>query len=287
MAIDLDLLRSPQLHSLDFVILRNGDFSSSSPDREISEFPVLKQILQRSPNLRILKLGSVQEPSYEFGRFYQRYAEFDTDGDGPLNLQFKNKASFPTLVEIGILKEDIRANVPGYDLSASHCIAWKAAMNWKALTKLDLGNAHPNDFFVIFRGQIPQLKKLKFRLSRGSDSQDDPATLLQATKRFLDSIKGLDELVVEDRTRYFFPDLWHSIQKHEHSLRSLGVNASESSNRNVPGWAAEPLTQLLEGLPRLTTLSMAVDLLKSPGYWNRNTLAWVCFSLFPIPQTAY
>lgn len=276
MAIDLDLLRSPQLHSLDFTVLQNGFYG---PDREISEFPVLKQILQRSPNLRVLRLGCTQELSYDFGRFYQRYAEFNTDGDGPLNLQFKNKDSFPTLEEVGILKERFRIDVPGYDLSKAHCIAWKKATDWTVLVKLDLGNTPPNDFFMIFRNQVPQLKSLKFRLSRRSDLPDDPAILLQATRRFLDSISGLDELVIEDWTRNFFPDLYLSILRHGHSLRTLEVNASERSNKNVPGWAVEPLTQLLKGLPRLNALCMAVDLLKPPGYWDGRSLAWVCNAL--------
>ncbi|KFY13798.1 hypothetical protein V492_03039 [Pseudogymnoascus sp. VKM F-4246] len=271
--LDIDLLRSPQLHSLELVVLQSGQYYCR-PDQTVSEFPVLKQILLGSPNLRVLRLGYIRHEGYDFARFARYYESFNTDGEGPLNLQFQNKDCLPTLTELGILTEERRIYEPGYDLSKEHCIAWKSAMNWKALTKLDLGNARTGNFFMIFRGHIPQLKSLKFRLSRGKDSDEDPAPLLQATTRFLDSITGLEQLKVDDWTRSFFPDLWPSIAKHGHSLTCLEVNASERGNRYCPGWSAEPLTQLLSSLPNLGTLSLAVDLLKSPGKGWNGSLLW-------------
>ena len=286
MALDIDLLRSPQLHSLEIVVLQSGEYNYG-PDRTISEFPILKQILLGSSNLRVLRLGCIQETRYDFAKFAQYYESFNTDGEGPLNLQLQNKDCLPTLVELGILKEAHRIYEPGYDLSKAHCIAWKRAMNWKALRRLDLGNARPGDFFMVFCGHIPQLKSLKFRLSCGKDSNEDPAPLLRATIRFLDSVMGLEELEVADWTRSFFPSLLSSIAKHGHSLTCLEVNASERGNKNFPGLVEESLTQLLSDLPKLSTLSLAVDLLKTPrNGWN-GSLLWVYSFLLPIPIIAY
>ncbi|KFY35974.1 hypothetical protein V494_05427, partial [Pseudogymnoascus sp. VKM F-4513 (FW-928)] len=267
------VLREADNAYLELVVLQSGQYYCR-PDQTVSEFPVLKQILLGSPNLRVLRLGYIRDERYDFAKFAQYYESFNTNGEGPLNLQFQNKNCLPALAELGILTEERRIYKPGYNLSKEHCIAWKSAMNWESLTKLDLGNARTGDFFMIFRGHIPQLKSLKFRLSRGRDSDEDPAPLLQATTRFLDSITGLEQLKVDDWTRSFFPDLWPSIAKHGHSLTSLEVNASERGNRYCPGWSAEPLTQLLSSLPNLGTLSLAVDLLKSPGKdWN-GSLLW-------------
>jgi hypothetical protein len=274
MALDLALLRSPQLHTLELVVLQSGE-QNCKPGRTVSEFPVIKQILQGSSNLRVLRLGCIRDGGFDFERLDPYYDAFRTDGEGPLNLQFRNKDRFPTLVEFGILKESNRIHELGYDLSKSHCIAWKRAMNWKALVRLDLGNARPGGFFMVFCGYIPQLKSLKFRLSRGKDSNEDPAPLLRATTRFLDSITGLEELKVGDWTRSFFPDLWPSIAKHGHSLTTLEVNASEIGNERIPGWSAEALTQLLSSLPRLRTLAVAVDLLRSPIKGWGGSLEWV------------
>ncbi|PVH73038.1 hypothetical protein DL98DRAFT_608610 [Cadophora sp. DSE1049] len=271
--LDLDLLHSPQLHSLELVVLQTGDYYCG-PSQINSEFPVLRQLFHGNPNLRILRLGGFQEVCYSFYHFAKSYESFDTSGDGPLNLQFQKKDQFPTLVELVILKKKYCIHDPGYDFSKEHCIAWKKVMDWKALQKLDLGNARPDDFFMIFCGHIPQLKSLKFRLNLGKDSSEDPVPLLRLTTRFLDSITGLEELEVADWTRAFFPDLCASIMSHGKSLNRLEINASERGNRNFPGWSAESLSQMLSELPKLRTLSIAVDILRAPNRGWVGSLIW-------------
>jgi hypothetical protein len=276
MHLDLDLLRSPQLHSLDLLVLQTV-LSNNGDDRQISEYPVLKQILQRSSNLRILKLGHLRREGYEIGTLYQKWhSEHKTEGDGELNLPFQNKDKFPTLTELSIIKGEYFNVDRNYDMNMAHCIAWKKAMNWKALTKLDLGNVRPFDFFKVFRGYIPQLTALRFRLSRGQAGADDAAPLLLVTNRFIDSIKALKELIIEDWTKSFFADLCPSIRSHQKSLRSLEVNPSVNPNYEVVSWDSASMVQLLENVSELDTLALAVDLSKSGGYWNsRRPRTWV------------
>ncbi|KAL5328785.1 hypothetical protein ACEPPN_002289 [Leptodophora sp. 'Broadleaf-Isolate-01'] len=278
-AVDLDLRRSLQPHCLDFVAIQNGSGFplGASPDssKEIAEFPVLKNILQRGPNIRILELGCIAGGNYMIGNIQQKAEPYKNDDNRPFHTQFRSEDLFPTLKEIASLTQNRNIyHPPGFELSKPQCIAWKTAMNWKALVELDLWNARPNDFFVIFRGHIPQLKILKFRLSLGPEIKEDPAPLLRATTRFLDSIEELEELVISDWTRTLFPGLCTSIARHGHSLRSLDVNPTERLSKSVPGWTAEPLKQLLGSLPKLVKLAIAIDLLKSPGYWSPGELAW-------------
>ncbi|KAL2071991.1 hypothetical protein VTL71DRAFT_11334 [Oculimacula yallundae] len=139
-------------------------------------------------------------------------------------------------------------------------------MNWRGLRKLDLGNAKSNDFCVIFCADLPQLRNLKFRVSCGKKSRDDPEPLMELTFRFLDSIDELEELVVADWSRNLFSGLVSSIVRHESSLRHLEVNPGKDRKEGCPGWAVKPLTQLLNELPRLRNLSRAIDLLKAPEH---------------------
>ncbi|KAG4439921.1 hypothetical protein IFR05_004596 [Cadophora sp. M221] len=278
-AVDLDLRRSLQPDCLDFVAIQNGSDiplgASPDPSKEITEFPVLKNILQRSPNVRILELGCIAGGNYMIGNIVQKVESYKSDDSHPFYTQPRSQESFPTLKEVVSLTQNRNIyHPPGFQLSKPQCIAWKTSMNWKALVELDLWNSRPNNFFVIFRGYIPQLKILKFRLSLGPGSVEGPAPLLHATTRFLDSIEGLEELAISDWTRTLFPGLCESIARHGHSLRSLDVNPTERLSKYVPGWSAEPLKQLLESLPKLVNLAIAIELLKSPGYWSPGVLAW-------------
>lgn len=291
-AVDLDIRCSRQPLCLDFVAIQNGsEFPlGAGPDasKEITEFPILKNILQRSPDVHILALGCIAGGSYMIGNIHQKAESYEHDDNGPFYTQFRSEDSFPTLKEIASLTQNRNIYHPlGFELSKAHCIAWKTAMNWKTLVELDLWNARSNDFFVIFRGHIPQLKMLKVRLSLGPESKEDPASLLRATTRFLDSIEGLEELVISDWTRRLFPGLCPSIARHGHSLRSLDVNPTERLSNYIPGWTTEPLKHLLDSLPELIKLAISIDLLKSPGYWSRGVLAWVRISShFVCPDTA-
>ncbi|KAH7407278.1 hypothetical protein BKA64DRAFT_666206 [Cadophora sp. MPI-SDFR-AT-0126] len=278
-AVDLDVRRSLQPLCLDFVAVQNGSKFpiGASPDsgKEVAEFPVLKNILQRSPDVCTLALGCIAGGSYMIGNIHQK-AELHNNEDTRLFYkQLRSKDSFPSLKEIACLTKDRNMYYPpGFELSKAQCIAWKTAMNWKALVELDLWNARPNDFFVIFRGHIPQLKILKVRLSLGPEHKEDPAPLLRATARFLDSIDGLEELAISDRSRRLFPGLCPIIARHGHSLMSLDVNPTERLSKYLPGWTAEPLEHLLDSLPKLVKLAIAIDLLKSPGHWSFGVLAW-------------
>ncbi|KAL2075386.1 hypothetical protein VTL71DRAFT_329 [Oculimacula yallundae] len=275
-AVDLDLRSSVQSSRLDFVVIQNGsEFpigAGTSSNKELNKFPILNHILQRSSDICIQYFGCITGGSYMIGSIMKN--EKMARNDVYESVSGKSDL-FPTLKEIANLKKDRNIYYPpDYHLTKTQCIAWKTSINWKFLVELDLWNARVNDFFIIFRGHIPQLKILKFRLALESDSKDDRASLLRATKQFLDSIESLEELVILDWTRSFFADLCSSIARHGHSLRLLDINPSERSSNYVPGWAAEPLGQLLDSLPRLDKLAIAIDLLKSPGYWSPGSLAW-------------
>ena len=213
------------------------------------------------------------------GRIYQRVEQYENEDkdDCPFYKQFRSEDSFPILGELASLTRDCNPHhPPGFELSKAQCIAWKTAWSWKSLAELDLWNARLNDFFVIFRGCVPQLKCLKVRLSLEPEEEHDHAALIRAMERFLDGVAGLEELVVEDRTRMLLPGICPSIARHGHSLRSLDVDPTERMSHYLPGWFQEPLKELLASLPRLNKLAIAIDLIKSPGYWSPGVLAWVC-----------
>jgi hypothetical protein len=215
--LDLNLLRSPQLHTLD-ILLHQTAIRVDGEERNVSEFPALKRMLQQNPNLRVLRLAYSKNNLYQLGAQSQNWqSEYNIDGQGHLNLQFEQGDTFPTLTELVIIgnkREQLEWQY-NYDMSERHCIAWKRVMNWSSLTKLDLGASNSYNFFTVFCGSVPQLKSLKFRLIQ----RPEPA--LAVTERFLDSIHALEELAIEDDTKEFFVPLCTSIRKHGESLRRL------------------------------------------------------------------
>jgi hypothetical protein len=160
-------------------------------------------------------------------------------------------------------------------MNMAHCIAWKKVMNWTALTKLDLGAAQSYDFLVVFCGSVPQLKSLKFRLTEPLDA------IRTITEQFLDGINALEHLTIQDETRFFFVDLCASIRKHGGSLKFLDINPSILSSTDPAGIASDHLGYLLETLPRLQNLALAVDLGGSDVQWPRNVYEWVMIPNVP------
>ena len=206
------------------------------------------------------------------GKIYQKVESYQVEDSRPFCKQSRSEDSFPILKELASLTKNRNPHhPPGFELSERQCIVWKTAWNWKSLVELDLWNARPHDFFVIFRGCVPQLRILKVRLSLGPEGKEDPAPLIREMNGFLDGIEALEELVVEDWTRVLFPGICPSIARHGHSLRSLDVNPTDRLSHYLPGWSEEPLKNLLDSLPKLSKLATAIDLLKSPDRSERAT----------------
>lgn len=262
----------------------------ADPDssQEIAVLPVLGQIFQHGTYIRLLSLGILEGDSYIVGNLHEIIELDESDREGSLTSYIQNQDSLSARDELaGLIRNRNLYHSPGYDLTKPQCIAWKKAMNWKPLIKLDLWNSRITDFFMIFRGSLPQLKSLTFRLTLGPESNDDPTLLLRLTTQSLDSIQGLEELVIIDWTKSSFLGVSISIARHGHTFRSHEVNPSERLNRSLPGWAVEPLIQLLQTVPKLRNLALAIEAIKSPGYWSFGILAWVRMSLPTLYNTLY
>lgn len=152
--------------------------------------PCLDRILQCSPYVSIIELSITQGGSYIVGNVYDD-AESDRS-DEKVSLNLKNQRSLPTLREIAVLKETRNAYFLPSDtyLTKELCIAWKKSINWKALTRLDLWNSPPDEFLMIFRAYLPQLKSLKFRMGSEPYSNLDSESLLRIPTQFVIRLRG-------------------------------------------------------------------------------------------------
>jgi hypothetical protein len=258
--MDLDLLRSPQLYSLDYTLFGNTSHIF------ISEFSLLKQILLKSKNLRILRLGfqnvhlPFNNPS-EVNKIHRNLLA------GPLNLQFEPDDSCPPLQELKLPEQ--------YHLEREHCLNWQVCMNWSHLTALDLGSRCPQNFLSALTGYVPNLKRLHLLLREGRDPEKQCSNM-SIVRKFLNAIDGLEELYLQNCYEKFFEQVWPRLKRHCPTLRVLEVHTPRGFN-HWPRWGILELEDLLNRAPKIQAISIDMGLMNEyEAIYDNNPLIWAC-----------
>jgi len=255
--MDLDLLKSPQLHLLDYAIV-----GEASPDR-VSEFPLLKHVLLYGKSLRILRLHIQSGPS-PFDSQFDFYSLCD-DFSGPFNLQFQSGDICPPLQELKLPRQ--------YRLDTDHCMIWRDCMNWSCLTNLDLGNRCPENFLIALCGFVPNLKYLRFALWEGKDPEEQCSNM-SVVRKFLNTIDALKELYIQNYYQDFFEAVWPRIKRHCLTLQVLEVHTPRGYTK-WPRWGTLEMDDLLRRSTRLSALSLDLGLLKeNAAIGEENRLIW-------------
>lgn len=157
--MDLDLLLSPQLHTLEYTVSKEV----REPWRD--EMHILAQILQRNAKLKILRLNCENGDVPSFSAL----------GQNPHGLTIETSrssrvASLPLLEkgdiyidrlpcileELSFLRGSYSMNM--YDLGNNHCLALKQCLDWSKLVKLDLGHLPMARFHQVFLAFCHSLK---------------------------------------------------------------------------------------------------------------------------------
>lgn len=251
---DIDLLSNPQLYSLKYRVLggpRNGNMAS--------EFNLLKHIIVKADNLRILHLHFKKDSSFNLEALEQALTSrgLEYHLGGPYNLPFRRGDTFPPL-------EELKIDSWHYELSKSHCIAWKECMDWTKLKTLDLGEELAGGFLTTFRGSIPYLTSLQFPLHVGSD-RELRCSVAEAGE-FLASVTRLEKLHIECGGS--FRQLWPYVSTLLPTIRVLDIKTSQLSGDT---WTQSVLSQLqtqssnLESLFIDFNMEQAVKAMGKPG----------------------
>ncbi|KAH6710810.1 hypothetical protein BKA61DRAFT_578638 [Leptodontidium sp. MPI-SDFR-AT-0119] len=233
MSMDLDLLASPQLYSLECTVL-----CQSSP-ANLSEFPVLTQILLQSSKLRVLRLACVSDSRFQFKDYQSKYATFGTDGSGPLNLFLKAGDKFPPLEQLAFISpthisptDDFSPQL--YRLSRDHCLVMKESMDLSKLRTLDLGRTSSHVFFAELAGYVPNLKSLSFTIPNPSVSHQSTGYIQSVTAEFLEPLSNLQELYIHNQSMQDYPKLWPIIRRHASTLQKLSMDVPETQIDDTP-----------------------------------------------------
>lgn len=282
MVMDLDILTSPQLYSLEYTFFKEA----TGPSR--SELPIMARIMRNSKKLRVLRFVCEEDRRFHFEDYYGFYERFGSDGHGFKNLPFSAFTlddQLEPLQELAFLSDPLRADT-FYDFTDSHCNAWRFCMDWSKLVTLDLGGQGPSPFFEIFRGHVPNLKSLSFTLTRGGP-QSIGVDNVRIIGDFLDSIKGLEELYITNASNGFFPILWSYVKKHGPTLRVLKTTNLLNASWK---WTKVVLVELSQTCPQLRSLTIDLE----PEYRiqanGEKEFVWVCSEasciIQPIKQAA-
>ena len=252
MSMDLALLTSPRLYSLKYTVLCPVRlFSPLGAER--SEFPVITRILQRSKNLRVLRLGAVEDSRFKFGDYQEKYARFGADGSGALNLCLRRGDVFPPLEELTFSSP--RNDSPAlYSLTPNHCFAMERSMDLTALKVLDLGRTASHIFFANLNGCVPNLKSLSFTMLNPYQHHQSPVYVESVTADFLGSLSGLEELHINNDSMEHYPKLWPIVKRHASTLQKLSMD--------------EPDDQTEDGV-EVPTPSSGFKLPGLPSSWKR------------------
>ncbi|KAG4436705.1 hypothetical protein IFR05_007819 [Cadophora sp. M221] len=253
MSMDLDLLASPQLYSLEYTVL------CQSPTTNISEFPVITQILLQSSKLRVLRLACVSDSRFQFEDYQSKYATFGTDGTGPFNLSLKAGDKFPPLDQLAFISptdvsstDDFSPHL--YCLSRDHCLFMKDSIDLSKLRTLDLGRNSSHVFFAELAGCVPNLKSLSFSILNPSISHQSPGYIQSVTTEFLEPLSDLQELHIHNQSMQYYPKLWPIIQRHASTLQKLSMDVPEiqiDDKPKVPTSSGFQFPDVLSGWRRI------------------------------------
>ena len=286
--MDVQLLLSPQLHSLEYVVLKEVD----EPWRD--EMDILAQILQRNCSLKTLRFACQSGKVQDLGTQISPHGlAFDTSRKTRLvRLPLLEKGNI-WIDKFSFRLEDLTF-LPGsygtqtYNLGDPHCRALKQCLDCSKLTVVDLGLLPAAVFYQTFMGSMAQLKTLRVAVNSDDEIYRGPAGI-QLLGEFLDSITALQELLLRLETDGFFPLLWPQVKRHGKSLRKLDTESLDRAVRS--NWSAETVKELADACPVLEELSVDLDPVqdvdKAQSFGNRsygnadNVYLWV--SRLPTP----
>lgn len=135
MMIDLDILTSPQSHSLEYTLFKEAT------SQYCSKLPVMARIMVKSKELRVFRLVCEPESRFHFEDYFGHYERFHTDRVGFNNLSRSVctlEDQMESLKKLVCLSDPQRAET-FYDFDNSHCNAWRYCMHWSKLFTFDLG----------------------------------------------------------------------------------------------------------------------------------------------------
>jgi len=228
MSMDVDLLASPQLYSLEYTVL------CESPATNRSEFPVLTRILLLSKNFRILRLGCSSDSRYKVQDYQHLYTGFRTDGVGSLNMCLKSGDKFPSLEKLVFMPPGNRYWNQVYHLTRDHCIALNECIDWTKMKVVDLGQTASHIFFAELAGHIPNLKFLDFTILNFNVWHQNPSYVQSMTVESMESLANLEEFHMSNQSMQYFPRFWPIIQRHAATLRRLSMDVPEDQSGMVP-----------------------------------------------------
>ncbi len=263
--MDVRLLSSPLLYSLAYVF---SDRDKPAVGISISEFTKLKDIVLRSPRLRVLYLKTSYKPMTDLGSYCSEVliVRWNCDKPHPLNLDLQRSDPMPPL------HESMVSDYPPDDHSREHREVWSHYMDWNQLHRHNTSNRCPRNFFEQLYGRVTNLKSLRMglRVVRFGLEPMELTTETSALFRgFIESIDGLQELCItnyDNDISFLLP----AIQSHRGTLQRFALNRQPNTDRYwndhaPPKLMKEQLEILHRDFPKLTHLS--IDLALEDGKW--------------------
>lgn len=165
MPLDLCLLASPKLHSLDIKLSILYDNSSDRwrrHHRGKSELGRLKSIILRSTNLKVLRI-QIEDVMHGSRAARRQLHGFGLSEVDPNIFTFDEKETLPALEELAIpdlFKRVDRRNT-GWADPRDPCEGWQKHINWSIMRTLDLRRTKAADVLVCLAGSLPHLQTLK------------------------------------------------------------------------------------------------------------------------------
>jgi hypothetical protein len=161
------LLSSPQLHTLNIPVY----ITFSDDYCRYNELHFVKDCISANLTFTTLRFGATEV--FKFcvdSTDRDRFLEWPTANEGPLNFDFRENDRFPLLQELSL-------EFDNYTLTREHCAMWAQVTSRDKLQRLDLGIGAPRHFFASLTGRAINLKSLKFwinpaRANLGSETWD-------------------------------------------------------------------------------------------------------------------
>lgn len=230
--IDVGLLSSPQLYSLEFTLnpalfIHYSDVARGR-NRE-AQLDILKQCLVQGANLKKLHF---KRPLY-----FKPVVQNSTW----IQLPFKEGDRFPAL-------EALRISYDRFDFNQEYCALWTHCQDFSRLRHLDLEKDFAPELLRSLVGKIPNLVSLRTGLMDVSIGRYSNSSLVF---HLIASIRGLARLTLAYCTKenldLHWADLW---EHHKHSLNILQL---ESPSTDLGNRSAEDMQTLwpgIEDIPR-------------------------------------
>ena len=262
---DTRLLLSPLLYSLSFGVLNStATVTSTHQLEQFSRLPDLKDILLKTPNLKILDIR------FKYNWMY-RAVKWTGKSATPhlLNLPLNPRDRLPTLHELSF-----SGPPETYELDLRHCQLLKQCMDWSQLYRLDIGINCPQHFFEEIGSCLLNLKSLTMGVRTGERRYGHwtcgPLTCddLGPVIRFIESVPDLHDLCITDLDAAV-ETLVPTILASQRSLQNFSYLASRHrrhQRQKIPhAWTPAQLLDLRQRCPNLSHLT--IDFPLDNGKW--------------------